>query len=311
MIKHPATFWSSRYIDLFGFSRCLLFSPFLMVLIFLIGVSSPLANALKVPDGSSYDKRIQIVDYNPNDVIEINTRVGIITQIQLDPSETIKKEKAVAGYLDGWEITPEGNSLFIKAVSTQRLDEEGKQVDVHPIPGKWNTNILFSTNRRIYAVDLKLRGSRSKTAYLVKFRYPQDEAERYRKKKIAKQREVNMTKTPVVKNRQYTMQPRRKSKDIIPSHVFDDGEFTYFMFPGNRVIPAIFHVDGHKKEASVNFHIDPSMPGTVVVHHIGRQFYLRHGNAVVGVYNESFDDLGKANTTGTTVPGVKRTLKRK
>ena len=36
---------------------------------------------------------------------------------------------------------------------------------------------------------------------------------------------------------------------------------------------------------------------------------LRLGNAVVGIYNDSFDPDGVPANQGTTVPGVKRVIK--
>lgn len=266
-------------------------------------------NALVVPKASPYDKRVQSVDYNPNDVVEVNTAVGISTQILFGEGETIQDGKAVSGFLDGWELLPQGNSLFIKATAMEGVDAEGKKTVIEPIPGTWNTNILVSTNRRVYVIDLKLHKASSKIAFLVKFNYPEDERLRALAEKAERERKVSMDKTPVVKNSSYKMQIRKRSKNISPSHVFDDGEFTYFTFSGNKDIPAIFHVSENKQESIVNSHIDPKMPGTVVVHKIARQFYLRYGDAVVGVYNEAFDEIGKLNTTGTTVEGVHREVK--
>lgn len=267
------------------------------------------ANALVVPKPSPYDKRVQTVDYNPDDVVEINTKSGVSTQILFSEGESIINEKAVTGFLDGWQLIPQGNSLFIKAIGIQSKDSEGKDIFVEPVPGTWNTNVLVSTNRRVYVFDLKLYHNSPKVAFLIKFSYPEDEMRRALAEEARKQREVNMDKTPVVANASYTMKARRRSKNITPSNVFDDGEFTYFTFPGNKDIPAIFHVNENKEESIVNSHIDPKMPGTVVVHRIGRQFYLRYGDAVVAVYNEAFDEVGKLNTAGTTVTGVKREVK--
>lgn len=279
-------------------------------LLLLISIFTSISvNALVVPKPSPYDKRVQSIDYNANDVVEINTKVGISTQILFAEGENIEKDKAVSGFLDGWQLLPQGNSLFIKAISMDGQDAEGKKTSVEPVPGTWNTNILVSTNRRVYVFDLKLHSASPKVAFLVKFNYPEDDRIRALAEKAERERQVSMDKTPVVKNAAYKMQIRKKSKNIAPSNVFDDGEFTYFTFPGNKDIPAIFHVGENKQESIVNSHIDPKMPGTVVVHKIARQFYLRYGDAVVGVYNEAFDEIGKLNTSGTTVEGVQREVK--
>ncbi len=276
-------------------------------------LSAPFALALTVPKASPYDTRIQNADYNANDVFEINTKVGIGTQVLFAEGEEIAKDKAISGFIDGWSLEPVGNSLFIKASAIKGKDAEGKDILVEPIPGQWNSNILVSTNRRVYVLDLKLLSGGAKVAYLVKFNYPEDELKKAQAEKLAKElaeeKKVIMEKTPVVKNMSYKMQAGKKSSNIEPGNVFDDGEFTYFTFAGNREIPAIFHVSENKEESIVNSHIDPKMPGTIVVHRIGRQFVLRYGDAVVGVYNEAFDKIGQLNTSGTTVDGVKRELK--
>lgn len=280
------------------------------LMIFIVAmIVAPLACALTVPKPSPYDSRIQSADYNANDVFEINTKIGISTQVQFAEGESIATDKAVSGFVDGWSLVPSGNSLFIKAVAGKGMNQEGKEVPVEPVPGEWNTNILVSTNRRVYVLDLKLLSGGAKVAYLVKFKYPEDEFLRAQAEKLAKEKEVSLDKTPVVKNMAYKMQAGKKSSNIEPGNVFDDGQFTYFTFPGNREIPAIFHVNENKEESIVNSHVDPKMPGTIVVHRIGRQFNLRYGKAVVGVYNEAFDKLGELNVTGTTVTGVKRELK--
>jgi type IV secretion system protein VirB9 len=279
----------------------------LLISTLLISVS---ANALIIPTPSPYDKRIQSVVYNPDDVVEVNTIVGRGTQIVFAPGEQVISDQSSAGFLDGWSLTPNSNSVIIKAISIQGKDAEGKDTIIEPVPGQWNTNILVTTNRGVYAFDLKLISGGNKVAYVIKFKYPQDDAARIAAEKAEIERKASLDKTPVVKNSAYKMQIRKKSESIAPSNVFDDGEFTYFTFPGNRDIPAIFLVSDNKKESIVNSHIDPKMPGTVVVHKIGRQFYLRYGDSVVGVYNEAFDDVGVLNTTGTTIEGVQREVKR-
>ncbi|MFO0733577.1 MAG: hypothetical protein U0361_21995 [Nitrospiraceae bacterium] len=46
-----------------------------------------------------------------------------------------------------------------------------------------------------------------------------------------------------------------------------------------------------------------------VVQRMGRQFVLRLGEAVVGIWNEAYDKTGVAAIEGTTVSGITRTLR--
>ncbi len=92
----------------------------------------------------------------------------------------------------------------------------------------------------------------------------------------------------------------------MPTLVFDDGRFTYFRFPGNREVPAVFHVLGDGSETLVNARMEDDL---LVVDRVSRRLMLRAGSAVVGVWNEAFDLDGKPPSDGTTVPGVQRLLK--
>lgn len=284
------------------------------ILVLLVGaLAASMASCLDQPVGSPYDTRIQTINYNAEDVVEINNMIGTGTQIMLGSDELIQTDKAISGFTDGWALEPRGNSLFIKAVAVKGVDEEGKQMEIEPTPGTWDTNILVTTNKRVYAFDLRLyrnSGNRlranSKVAYLIKFRYPEEEKRRREASILAEQKKPQLEKVPQVKNANYSMQIGKRSKSIVPGHVFDDGEFTYFMFPGNRAIPAIFSVSEDGSESIVNGHIDPKMPGTVVVHKIDRQFSLRYGKQIVAIYNDTFDETGALNANGTTVPGVTR-----
>ena len=87
---------------------------------------------------------------------------------------------------------------------------------------------------------------------------------------------------------------------------YDDGRFTYLRFPGNREVPAVFHVLGDGSETLVNARMEDDL---LVVDRVSRKLMLRAGQAVVGLWNEAFDLDGRPPGDGTTVPGVQRVLK--
>jgi type IV secretion system protein VirB9 len=111
---------------------------------------------------------------------------------------------------------------------------------------------------------------------------------------------------PQVMNAQYSIAEGRSSQDIVPTLVFDDGRFTYLRFPGNREVPAVFHVLGDGSETLVNARMEDDL---LVVDRVSRRLMLRAGSAVVGLWNEAFDLDGRPPGDGTTVPGVQRVLK--
>ncbi|MFO1219615.1 MAG: TrbG/VirB9 family P-type conjugative transfer protein [Burkholderiaceae bacterium] len=111
---------------------------------------------------------------------------------------------------------------------------------------------------------------------------------------------------PALLNSAYSIAEGKASEDIVPTLVFDDGRFTYFRFPGNREVPAVFHVLGDGSETLVNSRMEDDL---LVVDRVSRRLMLRAGSAVVGVWNDAFDIDGVPPTGGTTVPGVERTMK--
>ena len=115
-----------------------------------------------------------------------------------------------------------------------------------------------------------------------------------------------MRSLPTVRNKEYSVAVGEHSDDIVPVMVFDDGTKTYFSFPNNRPLPTLFESLADRTEEMVNAHMEGDQ---LVADRVARRFLLRLGNRVVAVINESFDIDGVAPVDGTTIPGVKRTLR--
>lgn len=274
--------------------------------------------ALDIPDTSRRDSNIQSTDYHHDDVVAITAYIGMSTHIVFGDDEEIKH--VFSGFADGWETTPKGNHLFIKAVSAKGTqtytDEEGNEVKeeitITPTAKDWTTNLNVVTNKRNYTFALNLgtgiTGKRKNT-YRLTFRYPEEEAKR--QALASEQAQLRQKLTPDVnaKNWKYVMQVGKHSRSIAPIKAFDDGRFTYFTFAQNSDIPAIFIVTETGQETLINSHISAHDPDTLVVQRIARQWVFRLDNAVVGVTNQAFDTLSVDTTTGTTVKGVTRIVK--
>jgi type IV secretion system protein VirB9 len=86
------------------------------------------------------------------------------------------------------------------------------------------------------------------------------------------------------------MQIVKEEVIIRPKEVFDDGVFTWFLFPKSQSVPVLYKsVPGTKEEAVTNFHMEGDY---VVAHATSALWNLRLGGSLVGVYNESFDPTG-------------------
>ena len=151
--------------------------------------------------------------------------------------------------------------------------------------------------------------SNQRISYRVEFKYPADEqaAAKALADKHRAQAKLDVKTEP--RNWNYSMQIGDASANIAPTMAYDDGRFTYLKFPNNRDFPSAFLVAADKTESLVNSHIDPAVPDTLVLQRVSREMVLRLGNAVVGIYNDSFDPDGIPAEQGTTVPGVKRVIK--
>lgn len=284
-----------------------------LFLALLVAFLSMQAIALSIPQSSRFDSRIQRITYNENDVVEVNCYIGGSTQIAFAPEEEILD--IASGFSGGWEFEPRRNNLYVKVKSLKTKDSTMKQ----PVPGLWDTDLHVTTNFRIYTFQLILHPDEESTAiptnkkiaYLLKFKYPAEEAAK--SLAVAQQRmtEKRLGAENEARNWDYAMQVPVGSEGIAPSMAWDDGRFIYLKFPGNREFPAAFVVAADGAETLVNTHIDPKKPDVLVVQQLTSELALRLGQQTVGIFNNNFDENGVPAKNGTTVDGVRRTVKMK
>lgn len=269
------------------------------------------AVAVDLPQSSKFDRRIQYVDYNAGDVVLVRALPGLGARIVFAPGEEILD--IGSGFSQGWDFQPRRNTLYVKPKSVKVSDA----VTMVPTAGKWDTNLMVTTTRRMYDLDLQLLpggGNDGKpamvqgVAYRIEFRYPEDDKAKALADASRQATQGKLDAKPPAMNWHYSMQVGKASDGIAPTMAYDDGRFTYLRFPNNRDFPAAFLVAADESESLVNSHIDPSSPDVLVVHRVSRQLVLRLGGAVVGIYNDRFDADGVPPLKGTTVPGVQRVI---
>lgn len=283
--------------------------------VFLLCMALATAPALAVdhPRGTAFDTRIQYVNYNVDDVVQVNSYPGISTQIVFAPGEVVLDDGMSSGFSQGWQVATSRNSVYVKPQSVKLSDNTIMQ----PTPDKWSTDLTVTTNRHVYSFFLVLHSGKGdvtnnpSVAFRITFRYPADDAAKAQlaAAKEATREKMDAGSKPTPVNWHYSMQLGKKSESIAPTMAYDDGRFTYLRFPGNRDFPAAFAVADDGSESIVNTHIDPAHPDVLVIHMVARRLVLRLGKEVVGVYNDDFDPEGKPATTGTTIRGVERTIR--
>lgn len=264
------------------------------------------------------DPRLREVVYDAHAVVTVPTKRGVVSLIALDPDETITD---VAAGLGGdcakpdsaWCIAaqPGGRNLFVKAKSNADAPN----------------NLVVVTDRRTHTFQFVVLSDSDTRApvYRLTVKTPPPPPPPLRPfpraavppEPVATRPSVpppsaaeivadRLKTKPQPLNTDYSIAEGEHSQDIVPTLVFDDGRFTYFRFPGNREVPAVFHVLGDGSETLVNARMEDDL---LVVDRVSRRLMLRAGAAVVGVWNEAFDIDGVPSKGGTTVPGVDRTLK--
>ncbi len=265
---------------------------------------------------SPSDPRLREVTYDPRAVVTVPVKRGIVTLVVLDADEAITE---VAAGLGGDCARPEaawcvaaqagGRTLFVKAKSTASAPN----------------NLAVVTDRRTHAFRFVVLGDND--AKLPVYRLvvqapvvlPPPRRVSLNEAPVAvvlpllppapSPREIvaeRLQAKPQVMNTHYSLAEGAGSADIVPTLVFDDGRFTYLRFPGNREVPAVFHVLGDGRETMVNTRMEDDL---LVVDRVSRHLMLRAGSAVVGLWNEAFDLDGVPPQEGTTASGVQRILK--
>jgi len=216
----------------------------LFVAFVLFMSSAAVVSAESIPRSGPNDRRMRIASYQDGQVYRLNVSLTHVTTIEFGEGESIRS--IIAGDTEGFEIdgVPGGRAFAIK-----------------PIARGVHTNVTVYTNRRSYYFNVTEVSS--PTFYVVQFRYPEDN--RGPANAIAR----------AAPNHNYGASAR---VEFTPTRVWDDGTFTYFAFPRNAPIPAIFRFS-NGRERTVN--TGAVEDGVIRVSGVNRQWVLRLGEDVV------------------------------
>jgi type IV secretion system protein VirB9 len=225
-----------------------------------------------IPQPSPTDRRVRLVAYQDDQVVLLRGHYGYQIMLELDADEQI--ENVAIGDSLAWQVTPNSraDTLFLK-----------------PLEPDADTNMVVVTTRRRYAFELTAApGFGAQDAdifYRVRFEYPRTAAE--------EAADAAAASPLVATNVSYVA---AGSEATMPAQVFDDGRNTYFQFPPDASLPAIFARDGAGTETLVNF----TMRGPVVViQQLAPSFVLRNGADETVVRNDGWvPPMARANAQG-------------
>ena len=251
-----------------------------MVVAPAMAAPASLAASFAAPPAPTYtappatvDQRVVRHSYSENKVFDLVGHMGYATTIAFG-------EKIVAASVGdplAWETTPLGNRNLLT---------------IKPLEADSTTSMtVVGESGRIYIFRLSANSgyvADDQITYRVNFRYPDREA-----RQIAVMNDQFPSGDP--RNRANRIDPDdlnfdyayKGDGDLRPVRAFDDGEKTYFQWPGNRRSPAIFTVDGEGREAVVNYSVRGDY---FVVHGIARQFTFRDGDTVTCIYNTDYPE---------------------
>ena len=221
---------------------------------------------------------VQEYQYEPNRIYQVRTGLGITTQIELSPSEEVLDYST--GFSSGWDLTRRDNIFYIKP----------KNSDV-------DTNMMIRTATHSYIFELKVVASdwtaleQAKQAgvqYKIAFKYPNDA------EFTTKEKTVPQISTTLEKDRNYNFNYdyatsrsiRTKRSWLMPTSVYDDGQFTYVKMSDLKDIPtgnfpAVF---ARERENGEDFVVNTTVENnTIIVHGIYPYLVIRHGKNVVGL----------------------------
>ena len=207
-------------------------------------LSTGLALAEAIPRGGPNDRRVRIATYQEGQVYRLSVSLTHVTTIEFGTGESVRS--IIAGDTVGFEIdgVPGGRAFAIK-----------------PLARGVHTNVTVYTSRRSYYFNVSEVSS--PTFYVVQFRYPEDN-----------RRPANAI-AQAAPNYNYGASART---EFTPTRVWDDGTFTYFAFPRNAPVPAVFRFAGGR-ERTVN--TGAVEDGVIRVSGVSRKWVLRLGEEVV------------------------------
>lgn len=204
-----------------------------------------LLTAARLPEPGPSDPHIQSVLYVPDEVVRLQGALGWQIMLEFAPDERI--ENVSIGDAMAWQVTPnkKARNLFLK-----------------PLIRNAATNMTVVTDRRRYAFSLETTPRRPTTPWVVRFDYPREMVEALPEPPPPPEPSLNFAYAT------------KGDPGLLPSRVWDDGQMTYFEFPDDRPVPAVFAGGPGKDESLVN----SSMRGRLlIVQQTSGRFTLRTG----------------------------------
>jgi len=261
--------------------------------------------AVSIPKASPGDTRVTYQDFNNDEVTKVYAKDGFVTLIKLQSDERVID--MFTGFADGWEIQDRANFVFVKPRAYISKTDQFVMMPKNP---DWNTNLILTTNQRVYVFDLVLV-EKQQPLYRVNFDYPADvkqkQEQQMQEEELVKEfyEEVNFVKDKLSnlnnpRNWNFNMKVNPESEEIAPLFAYDDGVFTYLGFDNTKAIPSVFLYDKKNGESILNTSMkEQGEYQILVIHKVAPAMILRAGDKVVGIFNDGYGQ--NPAPAGTTI----------
>lgn len=162
---------------------------------------------------SSGDRRIQLLTYDPDQIVTLPVSPGFASVVELNEDERV--ENVVVGNSAAWQVT---------------ANRRGDRIIVKPLGGAGPSNLIVLTGSRRYVFVLDPYGD---TSFIMRFRYPQ----------AVQAAAVATAAAGAPLGYRF-----RGNKGLYPLAMSDDGRRTTIRWSEQNVLPAIFAMTGRKEQ---------------------------------------------------------------
>lgn len=197
----------------------------LLALLLCAAITAP-AFAQVRPQPGAGDPRLQTIDYNPGQIVQLEGAPGYQLMVELSPDEQVIN--VALGDSSAWQVSANhsGDRLFIK-----------------PTQGDVPTNMTVITSVRSYNFELwPLSSPTPEMAYNVRFNYPV----------AAVQSETSEFVDVSPLRRALSRYRISGDKLIRPDTISDDGTHTYISWARSKAIPAVYTISESGEEMLVS-----------------------------------------------------------
>lgn len=208
-------------------------------------VESAAKAAMREPAASGYVNAVQVYPYVEGALYRLYTAPGRVSDIALQPGETLTS--VAAGDTARWTVgdTTSGSG-----------ESKRTHILVKPFAAGLSTNLVVATDRRVYHVQLTSTGSTAMTA--IRWTYPQDELLAIASARAAEEAARPVSAEVAIEKLNFAYAIGGDKPAWRPLRAFDDGRQTWIEFPAaiaTGEAPPLFVLGPRGEAELVNYRV--------------------------------------------------------